>query len=222
MAFGPIMQLKVGELQIELSPLTKNDMGEFVAPGMQQASITRYLAHHSAPVLEDELEWFEKTRNEKNSLTWGIFVIEAETRLLIGNTTLMDITHDYLIQSTSGSMIFRKEFWGKGIASAIHKARTWYAFEHLGHTRIKSAVMHGNIASRKALEKSGYTLVYVERNMMFVEGELHHQDNLECLNPAEEPWSRWWGKDQPTEDAIAAREKTRASMKWAEENVILL
>lgn len=222
MAFGPIMQLNVGELLIELGPIAKDDMGQFIAPGMQQASITKYLTRRSAPVLEDELEWLDRERTSKDSLIWGIYVISSSERLLIGSTSLHNISVDHTIQSTSGSMIFRKEYWGKGIAGSVHKARTWYAFEQLGHTRIKSAVIHGNVASRKALEKSGYIHVYTERNTVFVDGRLRHQDNLECLNPSETTWRLWWGEDQPTPEAIAARQKTREAMAWAVENVCLL
>jgi len=221
MAFGPIMQLKVGELSIELSPIAKADMGEFIAPGMQQASITKYLNRHVAPVLEDEFEWFDRERASKDSLVWGIYVIDGKKRILIGNTGVHDISVDHTIQSVSGSMIFRKEYWGKGIASAIHQARTWYLFEHLGHTRVKSAVVAGNIASRKALEKSGYTLVYTERNTTFVDGKLRHQDNLECLNPSETTWRLWWGDDQPTVSALEARKRALEAMSWAADHVHL-
>jgi RimJ/RimL family protein N-acetyltransferase len=222
MAFGPIMQLKAGDLSLELAPLAKADMGEFVAPGMQRASITKYLGRHVAPVLEDELEWFERTRTEKDSLIWGIYVVGDKKRQLIGNTGLSGITSDRIIQATSGSMIFRKEFWGKGIASHIHKARTWYAFKYLGHTRVMSAVIHGNVASLKALEKTGYSLVYVERNTVFIDGRLSHQDNLECLNPSPEAWKLWWGSDRPTSSARRARQKTLEALTWAEQNVTLL
>lgn len=221
MAFGPIMQLKVGDLTIELAPITKESLDEFVLPGFQQASVTRYLSRHNAPTIEDEIEWYDKTRTTNDVLVWGIWNIDGKTRQLIGNTALTSIEKDCIFQATSGSVISNKEFWGRGIASAIHKARTWYAFQHLGIVRIKSAVAHGNIASRKALEKAGYNLVYVERNTTFVDGERRHQDNLECLNPSEEAWKLWWGKDRPTASARVARQKTLEAMKWASENVIL-
>jgi ribosomal-protein-alanine N-acetyltransferase len=197
-------------------------MKEFVSPGMQQASITKYIGRRIAPVFEDELEWFERTRGEKNSLIWGIYVVEKNTRLLIGNTGLTDITYGHTIQATSGSMIFRKEYWGKGIASSIHKARIWYVFYQLGFTRIVSAVIDGNVASRKALEKSGYQLVYVERNAAFIDGKLLHEDNMECLNPLEPAWQLWWGADEPTKAALEARNRTLKVMEWASKNVTLL
>jgi len=98
MAFGPIMQLQVGDLKVELAPLTKDNMPEFINPGMQQASVTRYLSRRSAPVLEDEQEWFERIRKEKESLTWGIYVVESDERILIGDTTLFDTTKQPAVQ----------------------------------------------------------------------------------------------------------------------------
>lgn len=221
MGFGPIMRLQVGELKLELAPISKNDLDSVVSPGMQQASVTRYLGGQSAPVLETEIEWFDRIRTEKASLVWGTYDVTGE-RKLIGTTSLHDIEKGHVIQATSGSMIFRKEYWGKGIASAIHKARTWYVFEHLGYTRIKSAVLHGNIASRKALEKSGYNLVYVERNTGFALGKMRHQDNLECINPGETAWKLWWGADRPPLASRRARLLTKEAMEWAATNVELL
>ncbi|HMI09259.1 MAG TPA: GNAT family N-acetyltransferase [Candidatus Saccharimonadales bacterium] len=222
MAFGPIMQLQVGDLKVELAPLTKDNMPEFINPGMQQASVTRYLSRRSAPVLEDEQEWFERIREEKESLTWGIYVVESDERILIGDTTLFDITKNHIHQATSGSMIFRHEYWGKGIASSIHKARTWYAFQHLGLHRIMSAVYQGNVASLKALQKSGYDLVYIERNTSFIDGTLRHQDNLECLNPNDPFWSQWWHGERPPKHSLVARRQAVDALKWASQNVRLL
>ena len=220
MAFGSKMSLSVNDLTIELAPLTKEVMGDFVT-GMQQYSVTKYLGRRLAPTLEDELEWFDKTRADKTAIVWGIWVIKDNKRVLIGNTALTDIERKHIHQATSGSMIFRKEYWGRGIASHVHKARTWYAFQHLGLHRIRSAVIHGNIASLKALEKSGYNRVYVERNTQYVDGQLRHQDNLECLNPLDSFWTAWWHGERPTAQALAARSRTRGALKWAEDNVQL-
>lgn len=229
MAFGPIMQFKVGELQIELAPLIKESMSEFVniehGGGMQRLGVRRYTGSQLAPVLEDELEWFEKVRKQQDSLLWGIWVIKKDARILIGCSELMGIGtegHAPMIrQATTGSLIFRKEYWGKGIASAAHNARTWYAFQHMGLHRLKSAVIQQNIGSSKALSRSGYFLVYTERNEQFVDGELRHLDCFECLNPAPAFWNQWWHGDRPTRLAIEARVATRKALAWATANVTL-
>jgi RimJ/RimL family protein N-acetyltransferase len=230
MAFGPIMHLQVpqksGEdaLEIELAPLCKEVMGAFIADGgMQNYPVVRFLTRRVAPVLEDELEWFEKVRTDKASVYWGIWVRSGDTRTLIGGTALESIEYGTsgINQATSGVLILNKADWGQGISSQIHKARTWFAFSELGIARIKSAVIQGNTASLRALEKSGYTLVYVERNSCFTDGALRHQDNLECLNPLEPFWSTWWGEDTPSEVAHAARARSSDALEWAKEHVTL-
>ena len=220
MSFGPIMRFQVGELSIELAPLAREDMALFL-PGMQQHSIGKYLGHTVAYVLEDEQSWFDKTREDTTCVIWGIWLIEDDKRTLIGNSALTGITTDHIRQATSGSLIFRKDLWGKGIASAAHKARTWYAFRILGLHRIMSAVLHGNGGSLKALRRSGYELVYVERNTAFVEGRLIHQDNLACLNPNDPFWGQWWHGERPTKRSLEARQLTHAAFDWATEHVEL-
>lgn len=199
MAFGPIMRFKAGGISIELAPLTRESMSEFVScehgGGMQRFSVTRYLGRRLAPVLEDEYEWFDKTR-KSSDIVWGIWLVENDRRTLIGCSGLHGIGEDghvgFIRQATSGSMIFRPEYWGQGIASAAHKARTWYAFQHLGLHRIKSAAIKGNAGSSKALARSGYIYVYTERNELFMDGKLQHLDSFECLNPLDLFWRQWW------------------------------
>ena len=229
MAFGPTMQFTVGELNIELAPLTRESMSEFVSTanggGMQRHTVTRYLGRRQAPTLEDEQEWYDRTRKSTNQITWGIWVIEGDKRTIIGSSGLHSIGEDghtgFIRQATSGSMIFRPEYWGKGIAGAAHKARTWYAFQHLGLHRIKSGVIQGNGASSKALYRSGYTHVYTERNETFVDGQLRHMDCFECLNPLDLFWQQWWHSDRPPTAALRARKLTREVLSWAEQNVQL-
>lgn len=224
MSFGPIMRFHVSDLLIELAPFTKDVMGEFISPGMNQHSINVFLARHTALTIEDELEHYDRVRKDATKIVWGIWLVKVDgLKELIGTTALDDINlNDALIrQATSGSLIFRKEYWGKGIASAAHKARTWYAFQHLGLHRIMSAVTQGNVGSRTALGRSGYTLVYVERNTVFVNGSPRHQDNLECLNPNDPFWSQWWRGERPTKRSLEARKLTQDVLTWAEENVEL-
>lgn len=222
MAFGPIMKLQARGLEIELAPFTRDDVAVFVAPGLQQHGVTRYLHRHAqAFVPEDEQEWYEKVRTDGTRLVWGIWVIENGKRTLIGNSSLTNIQRYQISQATTGVVITNKAYWGKGIASHIHMARTWFAFQHLGFTRLKSAVVQGNDASLRALLRSGYAHVYTERNEQFGDGQLRHLDCLECINPSDATWKTWWADSKPTKESLAARERTRAAMAWAAEHVTL-
>lgn len=222
MSLGPTMKLRTSTgMHIELAPFTRDDCKAFVE-GFSKESVTQYLEFHASQTFELEQKWYDKMVENKTCYAWGIWVVENGERKLIGNTAINDIDQKHIIQATTGSVITDTAYWGKGIASAAHKARTWYAFRKYGLIRLKSAVLQTNTASRKALEKSGYDLVYVERCVQFKDGGLVHQDCLECLNPDDWAWRQWWGNDRPTRKAIESRAKTLEVLDWAEQNVELL
>lgn len=53
---------------------------------------------------------------------------------------------------------FSEEYWGKGIATKAIKAVVSYAFRNFDIVRIYAEPFFDNSASRKALEKAGFTL----------------------------------------------------------------
>lgn len=231
MGFGPRLEVTVpqkdGEpLKVLLAPHTKEAMPAFVENGgMQHYSVARYLASgRTVPVLEDEMDWFEKTRAAKDSVVWGVWVKVDNQLKLIGGISLVSIEPgpSGFVQATDGIVLFDQDFWRKGIASAIQKTVMWFAFSELGIGRIMAAVIQGNEGSLKALTSAGYSLVYVERNTAYIAGKLHHQDNLECLNPLEPFWGTWWGDDTPNDGALEARKITEAAFLWAKEHVRIL
>ena len=220
---GPIMNIKVSSnLNIKLAPFSKEDVRAFIEDGgMQKRSVTRYINLNFAPSLETEQEWYDKTVKDPTSLVWGIWDNSSDKPKLIGNTALTKLEEFPVRRMTSGSVIFNTNYWGRGIATAIHKARTWYGFKEMNLAQIKSAVATGNIASKKALEKSGYFYHSTDRNEHFTNGSLRHLENLECLNPSKIAWDNWWGDDEPTSSALAAKVITEEALQWAEDNVTL-
>lgn len=219
MAFGPIMKITTEKHQLELAPFTREDALKFI-DGFERHSVTQYLSHGLAQTKETEEAWYDKMVNDKASRVWGIWIVEGGERKLIGSSSLMDIaTKKHMHQATSGSLIFDTTYWGQGIASACHKARALFAFEQLGLHRIKSAVLQPNAGSRKALERCGYSFVYTERNELFVNGKLTHQDCLECLNPTDWAWRQWWGDDRAPRKNLEARKRAEDALAWAREHV---
>lgn len=221
MSLGTVMKFKTDSgLEVELAPFGRDDLGVFIR-GFQDETILQYLSAHHAQSLETEQAWYDEMVKDKSRLVWGIWVTENGERKLIGNTMLGGLTQKHVYQATSGSSIFDKAYWGRGIASAAHKARTWYGFEKLGLHRIRSDVIQANQASKRALEKSGYLYVYTERNEIFTNGKLRHMDCFECLNPKDWAWQAWWGEDKPSKKQLEAREKTAKVIEWADKNVIV-
>lgn len=221
MVFGSVMQMNVGELTVELAPITRDDVPRLIDGGFWHHTTTQYLPVDTAFTLEDEYEWYEKTRQNQQAITWGIFVVKNGERRLIGNTSLMDIHDRPVAVATTGIVLTDRAYWGKGIASATHKARTWYAFRQRGLIALNSRVLSPNRASQRAIESVGYVYSYTSRNEKFVNGGLIHAYHYQLVNPDEWAWSQWWGDDQPSAEASAARQKTQQILSWADSNVEL-
>lgn len=220
--FGPIMQFCVGEYHVKMAPLCKEDMPQFVEDGgMQSHEVMKFMGARRFPTLEDEYEWYENTRSNKSSVVWGIYVMQEESWLLLGCTSLNILEGKPYEGAVSGFVIFRKEWWGKGIASHCHRARTLYAFDYLNLVVIRSAVMVANTGSYKALTKTGYVPVATERNTSFISGQWFHQCNLEMINPSREGWRAWWHGERPSRAFHQARNLTLEALEWAREHVEL-
>ena len=221
MAFGPIMKLTTEKGDhIELAPFSREETAQFL-PAFQQSSYTRYLHTDIAQTIETEFEWYNKIIHADDSRVWGIWIGEASGRKLIGNTVIEKIEGRNMPRGTTGIVITDKTYWGRGIASAAHQARTLYAFERLGLVRLISYVYEGNGGSLSALEKVGYTLHHVTRNELYNQGKWQAVNVLECLNPADWAWRQWWGNDRPPLKNLEARKRTEAALAWAHKNVVL-
>ncbi len=225
--FGPIMrfQTKTG-LTIKLGPLSSKVMEQFIAGegGMQRYEVHKFLGRTSAPVLEDETDWFNKTRSENTSIVWGVYVVQDSEEKLIGTTGLHGIeAGDYkpYLSATSGFMIFDPEFWGKGIAGACHRARTMYAFDVLGVVIIRSAVIVQNKASKRAIESVGYVVNHTDRMPGLHKGEPREEYCFWCVNPDDYAWNYWWRGRKLPRKWQEARQKTQAALDWARQNVEL-
>lgn len=225
--FGPIMRFNVEKsgLRVELAPLRREDMPAFVEDGgMQSYEVLKFLGRTSAAVLEDEYEWFEKVLKDKDDLVWGIYVIDDDSRTIIGTTGIHDINGQMYApckSATSGFMIFRPEFWGKGIAGACHRARTMYAFDVLGLVAIRSGVIFENEASRRAVESVGYVVHHTDRMNGLYRGGPRQDYALQCINPDKYVWAYWWRSEKPAKKWRDARVKTAEALRWARDNVIL-
>ncbi len=219
---GPIMELttKTG-LNLRMGPISKDDLSSFVGPhAMHSLQASRYLGRIAAPSIEDEEEWYEKMRTDGSSMSWGLFAGESDGHKLIGGTSLNRIQNNQMFRrATSGILIFDQDYWGKGIATATHAARTYFAFRELGLGVIYSKVFHTNEPSRKAIESVGYVLTGTNRCQGMHRGEWLHANDFELINPDDWAWNAWWSGDQPTEDFLEARERTLRRLEWAEDNI---
>lgn len=220
MGFGPRMQFAVGDLNILMRPFKAEDAERFLI-GMQSQGVIETLGLYTGQSFEDEQEFLERTRKDENAVIWAVCLVQEEypDGLAIGTTSL-DIKRQRQIAST-GSVIFDRQWWGMGIATHCHKARTAFAFQQLGLLALESGFIQGNGGSYKALYRSGYEATGgFELRVKCIRGVWQPIVHLLCVNPIPGVWEYTWGGMAVREEFLAARERTLEALAWANSKVV--
>lgn len=150
-----------------LRPADDADPPRFL-PWFADLEVTRYLGHGSAVALYQEVDFFKRVGEAKNAVHW---IIEVGG-VVVGATGIHQIDWKNA-HGTTGIVIGDKSMWGKGVASEAMALRTRYAFRELNLEKLMTEVFVENVASRKALEKSGYRTVGIHKHHFFGGGQWH-------------------------------------------------
>lgn len=177
--FGVRMLIMHKGQKVTLRAFTKDDMPVLVRY-FDSMKIHMYTKGLFAQTLENEIEWYDKNRKDSDSCVWAIQP-EGDSEP-IGITSLHKLnSRDN--SSTSGIIIWNPEYWNKGIASAAHLGRTLFAADYLNRMTIRSSARTVNAASRKALERVGYTVWGTEPRTVRRGGQWLDTDHLLWIRP---------------------------------------
>lgn len=155
--YGITMHVEQDSLGVTLRAFSKEDLPELLKY-WNSMRVHMYTMGLFAQTLENEIEWYEKTRQDRDSCSWAIVPDGSETA--VGVTSLHHL--DLFGSSSSGIIIWDPKWWNKGIASRTHLARTLFAADYLNRLTIKSSVRTENPASLRALQRVGYHLTGIE------------------------------------------------------------
>ena len=112
--------------------------------------INKYLITRFAITIDQEQSWFATKSKDPDSVIWSIELAGEH----VGQTGIENINR---IDRTGITGIFiGKQWWRKGIATAVMRARAKYAFEELNFTALYTEVYQENEGSKKAAMKIGY------------------------------------------------------------------
>ena len=158
--FGPVLK---GQ-KVTLRPPDEKDAARFIA-WFADTEVTRYLAVTFPMSLQQEEDFIKRIGEAKDTVWW---VIEAEGKA-IGATGIHRI--DWInARATTGTVIGDKSCWRKGYGSDAMALRTEYAFRQLNLHKLKSGAFVENEPSKRALQKTGYRQVGVEREESWRDG----------------------------------------------------
>jgi ribosomal-protein-alanine N-acetyltransferase len=116
--------------------------------------------------LKDAQDWLNIILPENNPTHFFAITIDKQ---IVGSIGIVSKTDIYRKNFEIGYFISEK-FWGKGIATKAIKVATSYAFRDFDIVRIYAEPFSDNIASRRALEKSGFRLEATLKNYVIKNG----------------------------------------------------
>lgn len=105
---------------------------------------------------------------------------------LAGDIALSHIQRGALQNANLGYMV-DVAFRGRGVATSAVRLATARAFGEVGLHRVEAGVMPSNIASRRVLERAGFTRVGIERALLFIAGRWEDHILYELVGPDAAP-----------------------------------
>lgn len=110
--------------------------------------------------------YIEDARDDK---AYALFVFREEDDALVGGVTLSNIRRG-VAQTASLGYWAGQRFSGQGYITAAVRAAVRYAFDDLELHRVEAACQPDNAASRRVLEKAGFTHEGMARGYLKING----------------------------------------------------
>jgi len=149
-----------------LRVLTTDDVSDDYVFWMNDYEVTKYTEQNYRKHTRSDVEEFVNQKfNSKSDLLFGIYFEEKH----IGNIKLGPIKWEHKSAEVS-FFIGNKDFWGKGIASAVVGRVVDFSIKDMGLEKINAGYYDGHIGSAKVLEKCGFKLEGERRSTVIFEG----------------------------------------------------
>lgn len=156
-ARGGVMRYKFADFvssRLYFRGIRKEDSADIVR-WRSDPEIYRYFFNPRPVSLESHLQWFDKYIDDETRVDFIIKDRVGEKNIgVVGLQNLSDETVDVAY------MIGEKSERRKGFGAEAVKTMTRFAFENLPIKTIRSVVLNENAASRKLMEKVGYSCVH--------------------------------------------------------------
>lgn len=150
---------------MRLRPVLPSDLPKYTE-WLQDAEVRRWLAAlPEAPTLEEEIDWYESTRENPDNVLWAIETLDGE---LMGSVELRLVPAAR--RAELGIAIQDKGRWSQGYGEDAIKAVLRYGFEDLDLNRIDLTTDETNVRGRRCYEKCGFVEEGVLRQHRFIDG----------------------------------------------------
>ena len=158
---------------VHLDALDRSDM-ETLGPWWRNLDMSQLVMplRLMPMTMEDEMEWFEAQRKNKNDVLFA--VRRNDTGDLVGTLGLFKF--DWRVRKcTFGISLGDPAVWGKGYGTDATRVALRYAFLELNMNRVELLVYSYNERAQRAYEKAGFQLEGRLRDALYREGRYHDE-----------------------------------------------
>lgn len=166
--------------RVYLRPMAASDINEDYISWFQDTVVTEFLDSRGITVADAR----EYLRTGQESRSYFMYtVIDRESELHIGNVKIGPISW---LHGTADlvTVIGRREFWGKGLATEAICIGNQIAFKEHGIRKLSGGIADGNIGSVKAYTKAGWVIEAKLKGHHLIGGEVRDRIVVSCFNPA--------------------------------------
>jgi len=151
--------------KVRLRPTEERDLPRFVE-WLADRDVTRWLAAMGEPpTLEDEREWYERRREDAESVMWSIETIDGE----LAGTVELRLT-PRAKRAEMGIAIQDKARWSQGLGTDTVRLVLRYAFEDLQLNRVELTTDEENTRAVRCYEKCGFVREGLLRQHRLIDG----------------------------------------------------
>ena len=152
--------------KVRLRPMEERDLPRFVE-WLSDRDVTRWLAAMGEPpTLEDEREWYERRREDPESVMWSIETLDAQ----LAGTVELRLT-PRAKRAEMGIAIQDKALWSRGLGTDAVRLVLRYAFEDLELNRVELTTDEENARAIHCYEKCGFISEGLLRQHRLIDGK---------------------------------------------------
>lgn len=165
--------------RVSLRLMTEDDITEEYVSWFRDAIVTEYLDSQGFSV-EDAREYLRQGAETRAYFMYA--VIDEESGQHIGNVKLGPISW---MHGTSDlvTVIGRREFWGKGLATEAIRAGNQIAFKDYAIRKLSGGIADGNEGSVKAYTRAGWVIEARLKGHHMIDGTARDRIVVSCFNP---------------------------------------
>ena len=148
------MRLPIGAGDLVIRSYEAADVAALTKYADNKAIADQLMDHFPHPYTEKVArKWLRSAASQKPEISFAI----ANSEELIGSIGLL-LREDVYRRTAEVGYWLGEPFWGRGIATRALRVFSRWALHELEFARLEARVYEGNPASRRVLEKAGFTL----------------------------------------------------------------